>query len=113
MPGSSKGAAKKSATSKAKTSAKKTAAKKGSKTYPCIGDSKRKYSAKSRTPESRGLCARSLPINTVAVGGDDRQWIVMIDKNGEHMWEPRRQPRMRPSEFRDCAPVPTVMRMFA
>jgi hypothetical protein len=38
---------------------------------------------------------------------------VMIDKNGEHMWEPRRQPRMRPSEFRDCAPVPTVMRMFA
>ena len=120
MPGSTttrKPAKKAASKSKSATSArgKKSKAKTTrSRQYPCIGDAARKHTTKGRSPKSRGLCPKSLPINTVATGSDDQQYIVMLDRRGEHIWEKRRYPSVYPrTPFDDFfrAP-PTVNRLF-
>jgi hypothetical protein len=101
------------ASSGRKASKPRTPRKKTGRKYNCVGDSTRKYATKGRSPKSRGLCPRSLPISTVAVGSDDQQWIVMLDSRGEHVWERRRYPVVHPrTPYEEFFRLPTVTRTF-
>ena len=64
--------------------------RRSTKRYKCDGDRNRKVNANALSPESRGMCPRSQPLNTIAEGKDGKEWIVMINQKGEHFWERRR-----------------------
>jgi len=81
---------------------------KGKKKLPCIEDPKEKFTTKGKSPKSLGLCPESQPLCRVVTGGDDQQWMVVLNSKGERIWERVEQPRKR---VKRCRPPPVTPRV--
>lgn len=82
------------------------------KSFPCEGAVGQRFSTKDVSPAGHGLCASTLPLNTVATGKDANEWIVVMSDYGDRIWEQRRYPRNKIDELRylNAPPKPALQR---